>query len=981
MSDLTIDPSSLIARLNRFKNDPISIQNAAIDMIGSVANINAGHPFSLLTEMSSVMTSQAFAECMLASRMPYPQLAESEQELYLHMSDEDYLDRFAIPANTTITFWVSRAEFLNAAVVEPSTGVKKLVFPKNTQINVGGTPFTFVYPVELIQLKNGAIKAYYDISVISPMMDLATNEIELREAVSETENFLVFSVKVLQMSINSTKAQASAVKDLSTDIKFSDQFFTARAYIKKNGKWTEINTTHSDLVYDLRTPTVVLKVTNGNLNVSLPQVYYNKLDSAGNRLVDGDIRIDVYTTRGDISMSLEDFELTSYSAKFSELDDTADPTYWKPVSKLRTLINSSKDFVSGGRNALSFDELLQRIVTNSIGPRLEPITDAQVQARVEKLGYSVIRNIDNLNTRTFVAMRDFPAPADLYPVGSALPRSQTPISATIQTAYFIMENLAGLPGIIDNDDYMTISSDTIVRIVDGNVRFLTANDIQRLRSLSPAELTQEVSYGNYLFIPFHYVLDKSDPTTFAVRAYHLDKPDVTSKSFIAQNNSSGLHASTASYNLELTDKGYVLLVRTKSSDEFRALPSANVFAQLSFVPKGEQGHATVLGTLIEVDPKTHERTYAFELNTKYVIDASDHIRFTNFNIYGTSSLSVMSGLTQDFSVIYGVASNITSTWSSSNSDNKLNYTTLPATAKSVTEESFRIHFGNPLTDLWKKARVVPSPQNYATYTETIYQTYPKDIFKILDENGSTTKVMPDGSIYSEKLHSKGDFVLDQNGNKQILYHAGEVKLGDDGKPILVSDRKLLRQVDLFALEAPYRFATNALTRKYKADFLAALVKWITSDLETVSQRLMDQSRIYFSPKKAVGTVTVIGPDNVPHVIDAATSFVVTLYVDKTVKADPVLKAKIEASVVKTIANYMDRTELNLLELQRLIKDNAGKEVITLDCTGFGPGYKIVSIVDPTNRLSVRKRLSFDSEGYYDAVDDITCNFAEHQVQN
>lgn len=980
MTTVTIDPTNLLNKLKQFKHDPISVQASIVDMIGSTANINAGHPFSLALELAAVMTTTAMNECLLESRSPYPQLMQTEDDLYRHMSDIDYLNRFAVPANTTIKFWISETEFLNVAVVDPVSGLKKVVIPRNTQVTVSGTPFTFVYPVEIVQLKSGAIKAYYDLETISPMMDVPSNEIDVGVATDASGSFLVVPVKVLQMAIASSKTQASAVSDVSTDISFSNQFYCARAYIKKNGRWTEIQTTHSALVYNLKEPTVVFKIMGNKLNVSLPQVYYNTKDASGRRMVEGDIRIDIYTTKGDLNMSLNDYDISSYSAKFIDLDDTADAKFWKPVTQFRTVIISSTDFVSGGRDGLTTDELLQRILSNSVGPRVTPLTEAQVEAKVSDLGYSVIKTIDNINTRTFVAMKDFPPPASLYEVGAALPRAQTAINGTIQTAYFILDQIAGLPGVIDNGKYLTLTSGVIMKVVDSNLTILTATDINRLRSLSPAELTQEVSYGNYLFTPFHYVLDQSDAATFAARAYYMDNPQVEGKSFVAQNNSSGLHVTTASYNVEISDKGCVLLVSTKSSTEYQAIPNTNVFAQLCFQPVGEQGNATITGTLVSVDPSTHERTFAFELGTKYVIDANNNISLNNFRIYGAATPSVMSPLKNNFTVIYGAAGDAMKGWAKVASDNKIDLTQVPPTSRAITEEVFRIRLGDALTDLWQKTRVVPSPQNYKRYTEDVYQTYPNDIYQVYDANGSTIKVNPDGSTTSNKLHSKGEFVLDANGNKQLLHRIGDTVV-TDGKPEVVTARQLLRQIDFFALEGSYRFATTPLTVKYKNDFIRALVKWITQDLEAVSPRLIDQSRIYFTPKKAVGNVTVIGPDNAPHVIEAAHSFVVNIYVDKVTKKNDALKTKIETSVVAAIGEYMDRTELSVLDLQKAIRDKAGKEVITVTCTGFGSNYPIVSIIDPTARLSVRKRLAYSPDQTFDVIDDVTCNFIVHENPN
>src|SRR5699024_10431574 len=111
------------------------------------------------------------------NRVQYPELSQTREDLYRHMSDVDYINVFSSPSTTKLLLVFHKDEILEKAIPSGDSGMRKLVIPRHTKIMAGEIPFTLQYPIELRVLPHGGIQTVYDNSKPSPLMTLESNQV------------------------------------------------------------------------------------------------------------------------------------------------------------------------------------------------------------------------------------------------------------------------------------------------------------------------------------------------------------------------------------------------------------------------------------------------------------------------------------------------------------------------------------------------------------------------------------------------------------------------------------------------------------------------------------------------------------------------------------------------------------------------------------------------------------------------------------
>jgi len=292
-------------KMAQLKISPANIQQVALDMLEEISDgaklvVDPTNPFVFSLETAATASAVSIDRTEALLRKAYPRIAQDKTDLYSHMSDEDYKDRFSTPSESvTMSIWLDLEEVKAKAVTDISTGLRKLVIPENTAWMVKDYHFYSHFPVIINVLPNDSIQIVFDLETTSPLKTLESNIIDFTTTLFDGRKMLNVNIPVSQVRLYNEEYSITRATGFNVNIPFHDQFYFCRAYMSDDDEnWEEIVTTHSSQVYDPNVPTLVLAVGEGFLNASIPEIYLTK-----NRFKSS-IRIEVYTTKGMVSEDL-----------------------------------------------------------------------------------------------------------------------------------------------------------------------------------------------------------------------------------------------------------------------------------------------------------------------------------------------------------------------------------------------------------------------------------------------------------------------------------------------------------------------------------------------------------------------------------------------------------------------------------------------------------------------------------------------------
>lgn len=971
----------MIANIIGYQYNPAGIQQVAFNYLnevtGGVVNIvDPTTPYVHAIETGAVNTA-AFMEMVQALwRKQYPVSAVTYKDLYTHMSDTDYVDRFATPAQTTWSLAFGENELLNKLVLDTSTGIKRLTIPRNTYFTVGEVQFSLQYPINIEQMQHGGLNITYDTTQASPLQQLSSNLVDWEYRQASDQNWIFLSFPVQQFDIITRTGTCSPSKMFQQTIALKNQYYYARvyAYNTTSGTWTELQTTYSTEIYDPLTPTAVLTlstdITTGvtQLEVMIPQIY----TTSG--LLNQNLRIDVYETQGALNMNLSNYAASAFAANFFAIDNNDVTIYTEPLNTFSALLTYSDQMVLGGEAAVTFSALRQQVIDNSIGAQSIPITPAQLQDTLAQDGFGVVKNIDNITNRAYLATAPMPQPSD-----SAL---ITAACSTIETIALSIEQAVANSAVIDNGKSVTITPKALYQNINGVVSMVSDEVLNQLTAMTPTNLAQAINSGSYFWSPFHYVVDMTQ-NELALRPYYLSAPAVETKLWAGENPTTQLEVATNTYTLTQTSSGYQLTLATTSSSAFQALPDNQVFCQLSFVPPGQTARAYLNGVLTG-KTSTGERVFTFDLSTNYNVDANSNLYLTKFFMYNTSAGQLTAcALESTIDVIYGTTSAMPGGWVSSTVDTKLGRFLLGSNAVGVTNEQLVIQFGEYLDTLWSSARTVVSTVQYQTYTVNVPYYYEEDVYVPDPETGLPFSIVNNEVVFTIQ-HAKGAAVLNTDGTPSYRYKVGDVILDGQQNPVPVSPRSLTRTLDIMMIEAAYRFASDTVAPTYVSQLLTTVVGWLTGQFETLNQQLLEQTELYYYPVANIGSIPVYGEDGLIYNLDAGQSFTVSCNLAPNVYANDTLKQQLAKATIAAISAALQNSVISNDLIMSALRTVYGNDVVSFTFSGLGGGvanFSTLTLVDASTQLGIAKNLTVNANGTLSVEEAVSVTFASYAPGN
>lgn len=971
----SVSITEIMNNLDRYKYNPIGVQRVVLDLLDEISNgevdiVDATNPVVFTLESSAVNTAYAIQENVINLRKQYSSLAQTEDDLYMHLSDQDFLNRFAVPSETEFTIAVLVNDIYTKLPYDESEKCYKATLARDSEFRIEELTFTLQYPIHIRRFDNGVVQISYDTEIASPLQTLTSNIIDytVRNDADNT-SWLFFKIPVKQIAIASSYQPVQKSTVFSYSFPYNDNYYYCRVFYRNSqtvNNWVEVKTTHSDQVFDPFIPTALLKVISGLLTVSIPAIYLNS------ELISGEVRIDIYTTKGELTINLSNYKITSFQTHLKAINEERDIDIYTNAMSDISFYSYSDTIVSGGSKGLDFKTLRDRVINNSLGDRKLPITNVQLEAHVNDKGFDLVKNTDVVTNRIFLATKKLPKPLNT--------RLLTSANIGISTVLFNTDELRSMSGVKDNDSRLTIMSDNLYLNNNGKISLLSSAELETLKILPKMSMVETLNNHQYLYTPFYYVLDNSK-SEFEVRAYNLDYPIANNLSFIAQNQSLQLPVNTAKYLLEKISIGYRLTIVTKSGKFYKDLGDNQVHAQIGFYPHGEKHLAYINGIQIGKTDEG-ERIYGFDIETNYDIDSDNRICITNTKMFTNEIVEVWTDLTNTFHIFYSTTS-ITDEHLPDTSDALLGKFILPNTSAAVTHESLVLSFGNVLKNLWTRSRTFASGLEYDRYTVDVPMIYEQDVYATDPVTGSIFSFDEQtGDIIYLLEHSYGDPVLDNLGNAVYKHRAGDVVLDETGKPVTKTVLHASKELDMLFVDGKYYFITDEAYLNYRNEIVAILDSWITRDLSTVQDILLEKTKIFFYPQTTLGLVKVYPDSTSEDYIASEQTINVKLYVKKAVYEDETIRKELENITAKTLDSHIGNIVVNMDSISDALKAVYGNtvEAVALSNLGGERNYDIVTLANEHNRLCLKKKLVQQPDGKIIIKEDVNVSFYNIEKQ-
>lgn len=936
--------------------------------------LDPSQPYPFLMEANVVLTASYIHEDYKLTRKQYPVLAQSEEELFIHLTDKQLEGMYSTPASGWFYIYIAKDELLRRAVDVGQTGTKKITIPKHSRITVNNATFTLQYPVNFIVKTYGGIDVIYDISRPSPLQKLPGNKVEwdivtlrgVTEGQDRTD-FVRVHLPLKQMLLSSYTFSPSPSAILKKSVVLTDSFYYARAFSKRTtGGWEEIKTTHSQQVFDPSVPTILLKLMDDVLSIELPYVYYST------NLVQREIRVDVYTTKGPLSMALAGLSGNDFQAEWVDHDIDDNGIYTAPLSVMNSLTIISTDIVSGGTLAPSFAERRRRMIENAEGDAVTPISDSQLATALAEVGFDSTKVIDNLTRRVYAASRAMPDHTDGDVTGG--------IETAILTMKAPFNDLIGRETVIDNGPRLTVMPETLYIEEDGLLNMVADGVRRSLIDLSPEKKVDTFQTDHYLYTPFHYVLDTIDDT-FTVRPYFLTAPSIDVASYSSSNDTSGLMVTGSEARaIEKTATGYRLRVKTRSNDVWKTLRDDQTHVQLAIQPLNEVELVYVNGRQVAKDDDG-ERVYEFDIQTNWDIDQRHAITLTNFTMFENTPMVFDVPLKDTYSLIWSVNDYTIPGLMTSAVDEVIGRHLLPSNALGIYHETVIIRLGDELSGLWNSSRAVVGERRYQTYDEDVPLRHQSTGYTVDPNTGLPKIIEVDGVKQLQVEYRKGDVVY-ENGQPVIKYRKGEVKRDTNGNPILQSERGVVRWWDVVLFDAAFLFATREVDRTYVSQVPGVVVDWINDVLAGISRSALEQTRLYFQPRNSLRTIKALVDEGLEVNIFSAQQLKVSLYVDYEVYQNYDLRAEMERSIARTLAEQLNQPVVTRLAIEKALYDSTSDDLVSVSVEGLGgeANYSTISLMDDSSRLCIAKGLRQTSDGKLAITDLLEISFKRHAVK-
>lgn len=938
-------------KLSLYKYHPNGILNISLnrlkDMLGGKVEVtDPSNPFTYLLETNSLNTAFAIQEYTLLTRKLYPRLANDENDLYLHMSDLDYLGRFSEPAHANVLFNIMFNDFISKAYYDRVQKEYVLKLPRHLKLTVDKYIFTLTSAIIIRLTENGVIDVKFENQDFNNIFPIQTNFINFNLFnVNQNEQYLNFEIKLPEIDIETVEIPVEKSKLFKNEMTYNPKrtFYYFRAFYYLNGAWKEMIVTHSDQSYDIYKPTCIIKVLQetNSLEYYIPPVYVN-----GN-MIGTKVKFLVYTTNGAVNVNFNDYQVGDFSTEYNPVfqDEELD-IYTQPL-QLITKVIYIKDQVVAGKNKMSFAELKNNVIENSIGDRKLPITDKQISFLSNQNNFKLIKDVDVSTNRIFLLESPIPNAATRYPIT----KFNLDIIEYKTTISDLRLNKNGIIPV--NSNVTIIPENTIFKLSENSMTILDKIEHSQLVSLSDLNLTTEVNNNKYISVFYHYILDTSKEKT-ELRAYDISSPEVKQINFKEFNPTARVGINTTNTNFAKTPNGFLIDILSNLKKYVNTIDETNVKPYIVYKDNNDSVFflESRLFTTINNNP-----VYRFDINSNYYIDSDNKLSITNFKDSNNNPAVISLDLNSTLEVIY-VSNIIPGNYVSSDMDNYIYNSYLGVGNSVVTLEEIKVKFGDYLERLFTQVHTSTGIFSYETYSEDVPLRYTSNVY----------------NAQNQVIHSVGDIVY--NSNNEVVYSnlKGDVKKDENGFPIPINELELNRYVNLLFIDYKAVLANKTIVKNYRSYLKSYLTEQIVQNANVIQKQLLENTESFIVVPKNISEIRVKTPTKITF-INSMQAFKVNVYVSKRIYEDIDTRNSIEYTIIEQIDTYLYNTiSLSKTELITILYGKLKEFVSSVSLDKFTElNEEYIDILDQNSRVSLNKLLVTEADGY-NLKEDISVNF-------
>lgn len=971
----TIDVNKLMADIRRFSLSPSGILQAQLDAVQDVLEdkviVDPSNPTILNWEMSATAAAAHITESRALVRTMFKKLAQTENDLAHHMSDRQRIGLWATPSSSEVVLMLPYEEVLAAAerfTYPDGTFLYRLYIPEYSFMEVNAERYGLYHGIWIDVMQNGSMSCYWDLSNTNPISNRVNNYVDSRLIVNDGIRWLEMTFPVDQFSIDSNTYSIDGTTSFKRSIAYDDRFFHIRAFMDNgDDNWQEIGVTHSSEVYDLERPTVMYEVLDGVIVTMLPDIYQTK------GLVGKNIRLDVYTTLGEQTKDYREVTQENIELHLDNKYNFENPQFTTPFDKIARKIMYFSDTVTGGRNALSFEDQRSRVIYN-IDHVNNPVTYEQLYREMKEYGFILQRMVDNLTDATYVASKLLPS-TEVDGLNRRVNAMLGWVSLNeTSTEYQRSVKINGEHVILTPDAWFKREG-TIVRLLSD----IELSEFELLRDTNPVAFVRELNENTYLKTPFHYVLDLSRQRMYS-NAYLLTRPTANRKSFVARNNTIDIGIETRDVSIRVerdTATGdishYVLSLTGVIPSDFLANDVNAVYAQIAI--NGMDGTTAYLhGDIAEQTKSTV--TWEFPLETPFDVDTDGTMFFSNFVDKMGLPTEVNIPLKSEIVVYYAIRRSFT-TMRPASFQNEMGYIEEETTIGFVgcTKEIMDLELGRSQDLLYVPNRSILGNRQYRRYENDVQAVYTQDVYKPdpttgyeITEEGELVLLHEVGeSVWEDPMktipviaHRKGDLILDLNG--QAIPLEGQ--------------RNIERLVGITLLDARYHVANTPGPMKMYEDAIEQINAYLDGDIARMQGKIIEQHKLRYKPRGMLGDVVITIPGGLETVIPNRIDFSVDVQMTRKGLRDVDQQLAINERVRSIINETLEERILSISDIIPKLRSVMGEDVVSFDIARFGPKRDLgfMSLADEGTNFILNERLVIRADGRMDMEDTVQIRY-------